>query len=855
MTESCKKALGGSPACKLGELTKWVQCSGGRCDTVPSAKPEPPSKTKIMVVVKAPDNKDTITIGKGRNVEKLGELLDLATIALSDVYVTGLVKCCPPKRPPSVQEIKFCSGHLADELKAVDPDVVILMGAATLRAFNLMGEGGVNKLHGKIIEKAFPHDDTNDKVYKLMVTTDPNALYMNPDPRLQGTMVKDLILAKAVVEGGLVNPDQQDVDYKLIEDKYDLAWMIGEIKEKGMFAFDSESRGLPWSEQPLICLQFCWGYDQPRRTVAVLPLYNHDPDGTDWKLKPTWDHHGREMVIEMLKEIFEDPNIPKVAHNIKYDMCVMRKHLGIETKGFLFDTLLMHHILWEHPPHDLEYLADLELNTGNYSKGVHDITGHGRVLRNTYDHVPDKILHPYGAKDAESTYRLFCRYYSRLKALPEQWKLYTDEVHPFIRTMMKAEWRGTCLSTDVIDTLTKEFMKEQAALSVSLKERTWPEFNGDKSDDVAKAIIQAGYGRDIESPKTTKGYSTDKSKLLPLIKKLPIVEEFMRYRSLTKLISTYMNNAKDMSGATDGRARISVLLHGTVNGRPSCGFLHQIPRLDRERIKKGLGNLRDMFIAQEGYSLVYGDYSMIELVVLAIKSGDENMMEIFRSGQDIHKATAAQFVGLEDHEVCAHNRDLAKPVNFSRVYGAVEGRSLLKLTWMDLEGNEWPVTKEMIQAGYAALDERFPAAGTYFINTVSEISANAGIHITPFGRVKHMGSTLNSGNKWARENAERQAVNGTIQSPAASVTIRTLNAMNVYLEEQIKAGVMTEEEAALIITVHDSGLFEVKNEHLGWFEDKLREIASRPVPQLNDWCFTMKVGIGQSWSEAELNAK
>ncbi len=853
MGESCKVSLHGEPRCKLGSLTKYVQIYGSRGDVLASARPESPSKTKIMVICKSPDNKDVNVIGKGRNVEKLGELLALATIDPADVYVTGLVKCCPPKRDPSVQEVKSCMGHLAEELKDVDPDVVILMGAATLRAFNLMGEGGVNKLHGKIIEKAFPHDDTNDKVYKIMVTTDPNALFMNPDPRLHGTIVKDLILSKASVEGHLINPQQQDVDYRLIENEDDLAWMVANIRKKGMFAFDSESRGLPWSKEPLICLQFCWGYGEDSQTTAVLPIYNHDPDGGDWKLKATWDKAHKLKIIEQLKVIFEDNQIPKAAHNIKYDMCVLRKHLGIETKGFLFDTMLLHHILWEHPPHDLEYLADLELNTGNYSKALHDITGHGKVLKHTYDWVPDHILWPYGAKDAESTYRLMCRYYSRLKELPAQWALYTDEVHPFIRTMMKAEWYGTDLDTNVIDTLTDEFVKEKAELDVSLKSRTWPEFNCDLSDDVAKAIINAGYGKDIETPKTAKGYSTDRSRLLPLTKKLPIVEEFMRFRSLTKLIGTYMKNAKEL--VKGGRARISVLLHGTVNGRPSCGFLHQIPRLDHERIKKGLGNLRDMFVARLGYSFVYGDYSQIELVVLAIKSGDEAMLEVFKSGQDIHKATAAQFVGIEDDQVCDHNRSLAKPVNFSRVYGAVEGKSLMKLTWMDLDGKEQPVTPEMVRDGYAALDIRFPGAATYFKDTVAEVSENAGIHQTPFGRVKHMGSTLNSGNRWMRENAERQAVNGTIQSPAASVTIRTLNAMNEYLEEQIEAGVMTEEEAALIITVHDSGLFEVKDEHLGWFEPKLREIASRPVPQLGGHCFTMKVGIGQSWSEAELNAK
>jgi len=161
----------------------------------------------------------------------------------------------------------------------------------------------------------------------------------------------------------------------------------------------------------------------------------------------------------------------------------------------------------------------------------------------------------------------------------------------------------------------------------------------------------------------------------------------------------------------------------------------------------------------------------------------------------------------------------------------------------------------MVDRGYASLDARFPAAAEYFINAVAEISANAGIHVTPYGRVKHLGSTLNAGSQWARENAERQAVNGTIQSPAASVTIRCLNAVNAYLEEMVDKGEMTVDEAYMIITVHDSGLWEVKDEHLGWFEPMLREIASRPVPQLDNYEFTMKVGIGQSWSEAELNAK
>jgi DNA polymerase I-like protein with 3'-5' exonuclease and polymerase domains len=137
---------------------------------------------------------------------------------------------------------------------------------------------------------------------------------------------------------------------------------------------------------------------------------------------------------------------------------------------------------------------------------------------------------------------------------------------------------------------------------------------------------------------------------------------------------------------------------------------------------------------------------------------------------------------------------------------------------------------------------------------VADISPNAGTLVTPFGRIKHMGTTMNSGNEWARANAERQAVNGSIQSPANSVTVRCLNAVDDYLMEQIEAGVLTDEEAFLILTVHDSGAWEVKDEHVDWFVPKIREISNLPVPQLDDFQFTMKVGVGNSWSEAELNA-
>jgi len=808
-----------------------------------------------MVIAKAPDPRDGQLIGNGRNIDKLKDLLSLATIDPREVYVTGLVKCAPPRRPPSVQEIKTCMPHLAQELRDVDPDVVVLMGNDALRAFNLMGEGGINALHGQILERKFPHDPTLTKTWKVVVTTDPNALFMNPDPKLEGTIVKDFRVAKSVVRGWSVAQDAPPTEYKLIDSVSDLMWMISSIREKGVFAFDTESRSLPWSREPMICAQFCWGYDTGYGpTTAVLPFYNHDPDGTDWKLKARWSAEERTEITARLKELFEDPNIPKIAHNIKYDMCVLRKHLdGTRVNGFLFDTMLMHHLLWEYPPHDLEYLADLELNTGDYSKELHDIVGRGKVLKATYDNVPDSILHPYGAKDTENTYRLMMTYFPRLKAQENLWELYQKEVHPFIRTLYKAEWYGVRLDKDVIDKLSVEFDGDQEKLLAHLKSQTWPEFNPSASADVMKCIKKAGYFSDIADKRRAKGYSTDKTRLLKLAPKFPLVEDIMKYRNLTKLTGNYMKNAKEMVDP-DGRARIGVMIHGTVNGRVSTRFLHQIPRLDHARIKACKGNLRDMFIVDPGYKLIYGDYSQIELVTLAIQAEDQEMLEVFMSGEDIHKATAAAFLDVPLEEVSEFNRSIGKNINFGRVYGSVDGYALMKLAWQDKDGKEKPITEAMVRRGFASLDAQFPAASRYFTDTVNEISSNNGIYTTRFGRMKRMGTLMNANNEWARQEAERQAVNGSIQSPANSVTVRCLNNMDAAIEERVQAGLMREEDAFLVITVHDSGAWEVKDEHVDWFVPKLKEISSQPIPELDDFTFKMKVGVGNSWSEAELNA-
>jgi DNA polymerase-1 len=230
------------------------------------------------------------------------------------------------------------------------------------------------------------------------------------------------------------------------------------------------------------------------------------------------------------------------------------------------------------------------------------------------------------------------------------------------------------------------------------------------------------------------------------------------------------------------------------------------------------------------------------------------MLRLFAEGADIHRATGGDFLGIPEDKVSEYNRSTGKTINFGRVFGS-QGFSLMKLQWEDLSGNLKPITKDMIKRGFKRIDERFAGAASYPADVVTEINNNNGVYVSRFGRVRHLGVTLNDANKYSRENAERQAVNNSIQSPAASVTIRTLNAVNGFIESEIADGNMVEEDAYLILTVHDSGVWSVDESKAEMLAKKLRELASREIPELNNHRFKMKVGIGKSWTEAELNAR
>ena len=788
--------------------------------------------------------------------DEAGELLasycEKAGLDPNRVYVTYMVKCNPPRPKATVKEVNLCrESQLFPEIKAVSPKVVLLLGNLSLRAFNLHNLGSMNSIHGQVFQRALPGDD---HLYNVIPSFNPAMFIYRPNPRLQQRVTQDYHNAKLILEGAEVN-GKVDSKWHLIDTMDQVDWLIDQMKDKEKIACDTESPTLKWYKEKMLCTSFAWGY--PNK-CAMLPFWKHVVDGEEDELESVWTPKELPVVREKIASILENPNIQKIFHNFKYDACVLRKWANIRVKGFIRDTMVMHHLQHEEGSHKLEDLADEEFNYGDYSVGIRAITGVGKKLLKNYDCVPDETLWPYGAIDAECTFRLDEVYSKRFEPKMHLWNIYLEESEPLLHGLVKAEWAGHKLDLNIIPKLKAEYDNRQTTLLTDMKALTHPDFKPLSPPQVKDALIDLGLEDKIRDKKAASGYRTDKSVLSEMMDTVPLADMILKYRANRKIISTYLDNAAQEVDV-DGRIRHS-WFPGTVTGRLSCRFFHQIPKADKKRIKQGLPVLRDMFIVEPGFTMVYGDYSQVELRILAIASQDQEMLRIMNDPtQDLHAATTYEFlqkVWPNYTEAMAradkNNRaEVGKRINFGLAYGSV-GHSLVKTgKWIDWDGKERPFTWDMLNEGMVRWKNRFQGCGQYLEDVPAQARRNGGIVYNCFFRERRLGGRLSLADQYKRGEAEREAVNFPIQSAAGSITNRTIGMIDKVLDELIDSGELREDDVRLINTVHDSVAYEVRDSHVDWFKQVLKQIGERPIPHLEDNVFGMDIGTGQTWTEAE----
>jgi len=783
-------------------------------------------------------------------------------------YATYIVKCKPPFRKPSVKEINTCKvEHLFEEIKAIEPKVIILLGNIAARAFNLHNKGGMTTIHGKVYQLPIPTE--KEPLYNVIPTFNPSMFIYRPNPQLQQSVVNDYRNAQMILENKPIG-SPQEIKYNLIDTYEKVNWLVDQLNSVPKFACDTESVSLPWSTSQILCMSFCWGY--PDKT-AVLPFMHHDKESENAELfyppeskvdierqiYTKWCKTGLALVLNKLAVPFRDSGISKIFHNYKYDANVIRQWLGIGIQGFIYDTMVLHHLLQEEGSHKLEDLADEEFEYGDYSEPIRRIVGHGKKLLRDYGHIPDEILWPYASLDAESTWRLENEKYThRLRAKPSLWKLYCEESEPLLKALVKAEWWGHKIDTNVVDTLEQEYTQRQDVLLTEMRGLTNPTFNPLSHPQVKQAFFDMGLAHLILDDRATSGIKADKSVLADIQDDVPLASKLLEYRTNRKLLSTYLQDARDHIEA-DGRIRHS-WYPLTVTGRLSCRFFHQIPKTDPYRIQKGLLVMRDMFIVEPGYTMVYGDYSQVELRILAIKSRDQEMLRIMDDhDQDLHAATTYEFIRKvwtgyteEMARKDKFNRaEVGKRINFGLAYGS-QGHALVKTgKWQDWDGVIRSFTWDMLNEGMIAWKRRFPGVGQYLEDVPEAARRCGGIVYNCFGRERRLGGRLNLASKAKRGDAEREAVNFPIQSAAGGLTNRTISMMDRVIDRAISKGEIEEGHVKLINTVHDSIAYEVKDELVEWFVVVLKQIGERQIPELDYQTFEMDIGVGHTWTTAE----
>jgi len=855
---ACHPDAGGAPRCKLGRATTmsngkpWmvdtIQVKGA-CASDCLAKVRNPIDREydIMVIGEAPrmiEDQKGIPFIDASGEMLLNFLVD-AEMDLDRVYCTNMAKCRPPKnRTPSVEELNMCLTHVYHEIREIQPKVIVIMGNTGLRLFNINKEGGITKTRGKLYDLPLPHWEDGPS-FKVIPTFHPSYFLYRDDPKIKARVKNDFIFAKRIAEGEEIDKNTlvYQTTYEVVETELQARAMVDEIKEHGVFSFDTESPDLYFMDSPMRLLQLSIGIGKN----WLVPFYKHNPESLGfWQMDAAFDSKTKGNITRILSEVFESEDIAKAAHNIKYDMNVVKRWLGLETKGMLWDTAIMHHLLYEYGPHKLEYLADVEFATGDYSCLIREIVGHGRKLIKTYDCIPDELLFPYGAIDAESTYRLMRIYYDQLVAKPNLMKLYMEESYETILSLQEFEWVGNKIIVESVEDLQESLQKEVEDLTVKCRKYTKPEFNPGSPDEVKSALIALGFNDQVSVPEKSRGFSTAKDILAEIDH--PLAGHVATYRNRKKLLGTYVENVQsDLN--MDGRVRYGFNPSGPTNGRLSCTLLHQIPRIDHEAVDKGAAVLRSIFGEEEDYFYVYGDFSQIELRIFSYLTGERELIEFLEGGKDIHRLSAAAALNIPFNDVTDTNRsNIGKPINFGAIYGS-KGYSIGKLEF------ENPITGKKELIGYRAKEfvenfrRRYTKVDDYLLSVPEYALARGGILTSVFGRERRM-MGLNDPDPYKRGHAEREAANFTVSSPAAAITLRTINLVRRALKE---AGVGLD-MVRPVNTVHDSMAYGVHKSMIDWFPPVLKSIAERNIPELSDKVFPLKYGIGKTWTEAELNA-
>jgi DNA polymerase-1 len=599
--------------------------------------------------------------------------------------------------------------------------------------------------------------------------------------------------------------------YSVITDQQELDDWLARLKQAPLFAFDTETTSLRYSEAEIVGVSFAI---EPGE-AAYVPLA-HDYMGAPEQLD-------RDAVLNQLKPLLEDPEQAKVGQNLKYDKNVLANH-GITLEGIAEDTMLESYVLNSVASrHDMDSLARQYLDETTIT--FESIAGKG-AKQLTFNQIELEKAGPYAAEDADITLRL----HQTLKPLLEQTgrlaSVYRDIDLPLVPVLSRMEQRGALINASTLRRHSQELAERMAELEQEAHEVAGETFNLGSPKQL-QSIFYEKMGLPVIK-KTPKGApSTAEPVLQELAHDHELPRLILEHRSLSKLKSTYTDTLPELISHRTGRVHTSYHQAVTATGRLSSSE----PNLQNIPIRSEQGRrIRQAFVAPDGYKLVAADYSQIELRIMAHLSGDKGLLTAFEKGEDIHRATAAEVFGVSVDEVSADQRRSAKAINFGLIYGM----SAFGLSrQLDVERK---VAQEYIDRYF----DRYPGVLKYMDN-IRKQAHDDGYVETLFGRRLYL-PEINARNKQMQQAAERTAINAPMQGTAADIIKRAMIDVEAWLVKEHA------DEARMTMQVHDELILEVKESAVDRIRDgliqRMSAAAELDVPLL------VEAGVGDNWDQA-----
>ena len=593
-------------------------------------------------------------------------------------------------------------------------------------------------------------------------------------------------------------------DYQLIESEEEARKIRDYFLTKEILSFDTETTSTNAIDAELVGLSFA--VEEFKAVYVAVPA----------------EREAAQRMVDIFRPLYEDEYIMKVGQNIKYDYEVLRRY-GIEVRGPMFDTMLAHYIVQPELHHNMDYMAETLL--GYQTIHIDQLIGpRGKGQRSMRDLQPQEV-YEYAAEDADVTLRLKNVLEQKLKEVDGE-RLFYDIEMPLVPVLAEMELTGVCLDTAALTETGKNFNRRLAEYEQKIYAEAGETFNISSPKQVGDILF--GKMKIVDKPKKTKTgqYVTSEEVLTQLRSRAPIVDDILSYRGLKKLLGTYVEALPRLINPRTGHIHTCFNQAITATGRLSSSD----PNLQNIPIRDDDGKeIRKSFVPEPGCLFFSADYSQIELRIMAHLSQDEHMLDAFRSGTDIHAATAAKIWHVPVEEVTPEQRKKAKQANFGIIYG-ISTYGLAQR--MNISNSE---ARQLIDDYFAT----FPRVKAYMDEAIATCREK-GYAETIYHRRRYL-PDIASRNATVRGFAERNAINAPIQgSEADIIKVAMIHIFKRFAAEGLRS--------RMILQVHDELNFSV-------YPEEREQVERIVIEEMENACrlsipLTADAGWGANWLEA-----